>query len=125
MLGWSGILSLLLALVVIAVHFRRFGGTMIRSNRDAYPPLTGLAGRVVRAHANLNEALLPFAIAILCVSFAHVSSRWTVFAAETFLVAQLAHAGLYIAGVPEIRSVAYYVGLSATAVIFAQLSLLL
>ena len=123
MLALSGGLSLVLALTVIAVHFARFGGTMLRSNRDTYPPLTGIAGRTVRAHANFNEALLPFAIAVGCAAFAHVSTAATVIAAEVFVAARVAHAGLYIAGIPEVRSVAYYVGLAATAVIFAHLPL--
>ncbi|MGL4314956.1 MAG: MAPEG family protein [Sphingomonas sp.] len=123
MLAASGVLSLLLALVVIAVHFRRFGGTMIRSNREHYPELTGLAGRAVRAHANLNEALLPFAIAVIAVLASHATSRWSADAAITFLAARIAHAGLYLAGIPEIRSIAFYIGLAATLVVFAQLPL--
>ena len=124
-LAWSGLLSLALALVVIGVHFRHFGGKMIRSNRDSYPPLTGIAGRAVRAHVNLTEALLPFAIAVTCVALAHISNTATVTAAEVFFVARVAHAGLYIGGIPEIRSIAFYAGLIATIVIFANLPLTL
>ena len=124
MLAWSGILSLLLALVVIAVHFSRFGGTTIRGNREHYPPLDGMAGRVVRAHANLNEALLPFGVAVLCLTLARAGNSWSAAAAQMFVVARVGHAGLYVAGVPEVRSVTFYVGLAATLVVFAQLPLL-
>ena len=125
MLALAGALSLTLALIVIGVHVKTFGGKMIRSNREAYPALTGLAGRAVRAHANLNEALLPFAIAVVCAAFTHVSTTVTVVAAEVFVAARVAHAGLYLAGIPEVRSLAFYIGLAATVVIFAHLPMTL
>jgi len=118
------VLSLMLALTTIAIHFRRFGGPMIRSNRDSYPPLDGAAGRVVRAHQNLNESLIPFALIVLAAQFSHVSNSWTVAGSELFLGARVAHAGLYIAGIPEVRSLAYYLGLVATVVTAAQLPVL-
>ncbi len=116
-------LSLALALATIGIHLHRFGGAMVRSNREDYPALQGLAGRVVRAQANLNEAMLPFAVVVLAAALAQVSNGLTAAAAETFLAARLAHAGLYLAGVPVLRSVAYYVGLAATLVFAAQLPL--
>ncbi len=124
MLVWSGLLSLLLALATIAIHFVRFGGTTIRGNREHYPALEGAAGRIVRAHANMNEALLPFAIVVIAGQLLHFSNGYTVLAAEIFLAARLAHAGLYAAGIPEVRSVAFYVAFLATIVFAAQLPLL-
>jgi len=121
MLVLSGLLSLLVAVLTIAIHFVRYGGKMIRSNRDDFPPLDGLAMRVVRAHANLNEALLPFAIVVLAASALHVSNQWTVYAAEAFFVSRLAHAGLYLIGATPWRSISYYCGLIATLVLATQL----
>jgi uncharacterized MAPEG superfamily protein len=112
MLVLSGGLSLLLAVLTIAVHFARYGGRMIRSNRDDFPPLEGLALRVVRAHANLNEALLPFAIVVLAAALTGVSNPWTVYGAIVFFGARLPW-----------RSLAYYAGLAATVVVAAQLRL--
>jgi uncharacterized MAPEG superfamily protein len=117
----AGALSLLLALATIAVHLRAFGGAAIRSSREDYPVLSGLAGRVVRAHANLNEALLPFAIVVLAAAVLHFSTPWTAGAAVLFLAARIAHASLYVAGIPMLRSLAYYVGIGATVLLAAQL----
>jgi uncharacterized MAPEG superfamily protein len=96
---------------------------MIRSNRDDFPPLEGLALRVVRAHANLNEALLPFAIVVLAAALTGVSNPWTVYGAIVFFGARLAHAGFYRVGATPWRSLAYYAGLAATVVVAAQLRL--
>ena len=91
MLVLTGLLSLVVAVLTIGIHFARFGGKAIRSNRDDYPPLEGLAMRVVRAHANLNEALLPFAVIALAASLLHVSNPVTIYAAIAFFAARVAH----------------------------------
>jgi uncharacterized MAPEG superfamily protein len=96
---------------------------MIRSNRDDFPPLTGVAMRVVRAHANLNEALLPFAIIVIAAAALHVSNDLTVYAAIAFFAARVAHALLYLIGSTPWRSIAYYCGLIATIVFASQLPL--
>jgi len=119
----SALLSLALAALTIVIHLRAYGGKVIRGNRDDYPPLGGMAGRVVRAHANLNEALLPFAIICGAALTTGVADRTTAWAAAVFFVARLAHAGFYLAGASPWRSVAFYAGLGATLVIACQLLL--
>jgi uncharacterized MAPEG superfamily protein len=94
---------------------------MIRGNRSDFPPLQGVAMRVVRAHANLNEALLPFAIVVIAAALLRVSTPLTVYAAIAFFTARLAHALLYLIGATPWRSISYYCGLIATLVFAAQL----
>jgi uncharacterized MAPEG superfamily protein len=77
---------------------------MIRGNRDHFPPLQGVAMRVARAHANLNEALLPFAIVVIAAALLHVANQVTVVAAAGFFVARVAHAFLYLVGATPWRS---------------------
>ncbi len=117
----SCLLSLLLALLTIAIHGVAFGGPAIRGNRETYPLLTGVSGRVVRAHASLNEALLPFAIIVIVASLCHVTDDRTAGAAEVFLGARIAHASFYVGGVRILRSVSFYIALVATIVIALQL----
>lgn len=121
MLIACGLTSLALALLTIAIHFAKFGGKMIRGNRDNFPVPTGLAARVIRAHSNLNEALLPFAILVFAASTIHAGNPVMAVASVAFFAARLAHAGLYLAGATPWRSVSYYVGLLATLVFAAQL----
>jgi uncharacterized MAPEG superfamily protein len=121
MLLLTGLLSLVVAVLTIAIHFRAYGGKMIRGNRDDFPPLRGVAMRVVRAHANLNEALLPFAIIAIAAGLLHVSTPLTVYAAIAFFAARAAHTLLYLIGATPWRSISYYCGLLATVVFAAQL----
>jgi len=121
MLTLSGLLSLMLALLTIAIHGAVFGGPAIRGNRENFPVLSGVSGRVVRAHASLNEALLPFAIVVIVTSLCHVTNALSAGAAEVFLGARIAHASFYIGGVRILRSVSFYVALGATIVIAVQL----
>jgi uncharacterized MAPEG superfamily protein len=123
MLALSGLLSLALALLTIAIHGVAFGGPAIRGNRENFPVLSGASGRVVRAHASLNEALVPFAIIVIAASLCHVAGPLTAGAAEVFLAARIAHASFYIGGVRILRSVSFYVALGATIVIAVQLPL--
>jgi uncharacterized MAPEG superfamily protein len=121
MLVLCGLLSLTVALLTVAVHGAAFGGPAIRSDRESYPVLSGLSGRVVRAHASLNEALLPFAVIVVAASLCHMSNVSTACAAEVFLAARIAHASLYVGGVRILRSISFYIALGATIVIAAQL----
>jgi uncharacterized MAPEG superfamily protein len=115
------LLSLALALLTVAIHFQRFGGKMIRGNRDDFPPLDGLAARVVRAHQSLNEALLPFSVLVVAVVLAHASSGITSCAAVAFGCARFGHAAFYVAGATPWRSLTFYAGLVATFTLACQL----
>jgi uncharacterized MAPEG superfamily protein len=77
--------------------------------------------RVVRAHANLNQALLPFAIIVIAAALLHVSNPVTVYAAIAFFAARVAHALLYLIGATPWRSISFYCGLIATIVFATQL----
>jgi uncharacterized MAPEG superfamily protein len=123
MLVASGLLSLLLALATIGIHFHRFGGKIIRGNRDGYPPVVGLAARVTRAHGNLNEALLPFAILVIAATSLHVSNAVTAYASIAFFAARVAHAAFYLWGATPWRSVSFYAGMIATIALATQLPL--
>jgi uncharacterized MAPEG superfamily protein len=107
--------------LTIAIHFRAYGGKMIRGNREEFPPLRGVAMRVVRAHANLNEALPPFAIIVIAAALLHVSNACTTYAAIAFFAARVAHALFYLIGATPWRSMSYYGGLVATIIFAIQL----
>jgi uncharacterized MAPEG superfamily protein len=84
---------------------------------------SGLSGRIVRAHASLNEALLPFAVVVIADLLCHISNLRTACAADVFLAARTAYASFYVGGVRILRSISFYLELGATIVIAAQLQL--
>jgi uncharacterized MAPEG superfamily protein len=120
-LVFCALLSIVLALLTVAIHFRLFGGKMIRGNRDGFPQLDGLAARVVRAHQSLNEALLPFGVIVVVVVLVHASSVITTCAAIAFGCARVGHASFYLVGATPWRSVAFYAGIVATLTLASQL----
>jgi len=113
-LVYGALLALALPALQIALHIRLVGGDLVRGNRDGLPALTGMVGRVRRAHANLVESLVPFAAVVLVARAEGVSNRATVAAAGMYLAARLVHATTYTFGLTVIRSAAFYAGLIAT-----------
>jgi uncharacterized MAPEG superfamily protein len=125
MLAWSAVLSLVIPVVQIVTHARAVGGPMIRGNRDDFPVLTGFAARIPRAHTNLIESLVPFAVVVLTGhAMGMPSTRLTVAASVVFLVARVVHAASYAAGIVVLRSSAFYAGLIATLVLAVEWPLL-
>ena len=114
-------LCLALPLVYMPLYARQAGPAAISGNREDAPTATGAAGRGARAHRNLLENLLPFAIAILAAHAIGISDTLTLAGAWLFLAARVVHALAYIAGVTGVRTLAYVAGLAGTILIFTQL----
>ena len=66
---------------------------------------------------NHREGLTLFAPLVIVAALIHVSNSWTVLGAELFFYARVVHAGLYLAGVPLIRPLAWAVGLIGTLMV--------
>jgi uncharacterized MAPEG superfamily protein len=120
-LATSGALCLALPFVYVALYQKQVGFRGVSSNREDVPKPTGVAGRGLRAHRNLIENLVPFAIAVLLAHAADVSNTMTVAGAEIFLGARLVHAVTYFLGITGIRTLAYIAGVVGTTLIFIQL----
>ena len=117
----SALLCLALPLLYVPLYARQVGMATIHGNREDAPAATGAAGRGARAHRNLLENLLPFAIAVLAARAAGVSDAVTIAGAWVFLGARVVHAASYLAGIPGIRTLAYVVGVAGTIAIVTQL----
>jgi uncharacterized MAPEG superfamily protein len=117
---WTALLAVLWPLLQVVVQIRRFGGSVIRGNRDRAPAAHGLPGRMARAHANLLESLTPFAAAVVVAHSLGVSNRWTVAASALYVAARLVHAMSYALGVTIIRSAAFYAGAVSAVVMACQ-----
>jgi len=120
-LAASGVLCLALPLVYVAMYQKQVGFAGVSGNREKVAEPTGAAGRGLRAHLNLIENLVPFAIAVMLAHAAGVSNTMTVAGAEIFLGARLVHAVTYFLGITGIRTLAYVASVVGTALIFIQL----
>jgi len=119
-LAASAVLCLALPLVYVAMYQKQVGFPVVSGNREDAPGPTGAAGRGLRAHRNLIENLVPFAIAVMLARAAGVSNTMTIIGAELFLAARLVHAITYFLGITGIRTLAYFAGVLGTALIFLQ-----
>ena len=115
------LLCLVLPPIYGTARSRQVGLRGLIGNREDLPEPEGLAGRGLRAHQNLVENLLPFAIVVLAARAMSVSNQMTVVCAWLFFAARLVHAASYLAGITVVRTLAYGVGAVATFLFLLQL----
>lgn len=94
------------------------GGLMAAmGNRDAVPTLPAWAERAKRAHANAVENLVVFAPLVLLAALLEPANHVVALAARAYLVARLLHYLFYVAGIPVLRTLAFFAGWCATATV--------
>ena len=118
--------TLVLALVQIfaaaGARTAQYGMKWNAGPRDeALPPLNPLAGRLVRAQANLFETLPLFAAAALMAHVAGRENNLTALGAQLYFWGRLVYLPLYAVGVPMVRSLVWGVSLAGLVMILAVL----
>ena len=121
MLLASAAMMLVLPLVYGPGFIAALGAPVMIGNRDNFPPVDGWFARAKRAHANLQENLLPFAIAVLTAYATGLHDRWTQGAAILFFAARIVHVVSYTAGFTPARAPAYGIGVVAIAIILVRI----
>ncbi len=120
-LVWSAALTLVLAVIAVSGATLEVGLPKLAGNREGMGEMPGWAGRAARAHRNMLENLVLFAILVFAARIANVSTAMTVLGAQLFFFGRLAHAVIYIAGIPWLRTAAWLVSVIGLLLIFAQL----
>ncbi|MEM9777247.1 MAG: MAPEG family protein [Chloroflexota bacterium] len=82
---------------------------------------SGWAERLIKAHSNAVENLVVFGALVLVANAAGISNSAIATSAIVYFWARLAHAVIYLFGIPWLRSVAFTVGWGATMVIAYQI----
>ena len=118
---WSAALTLALAVVAVTGAQLQVGLPTLAGNREGLPEMTGWAGRAERAHRNMLENLVLFAILVFAAKAVGVSNATTMLGAQLFFWGRVAHAVLYIAGIPWARTAAWGVSIVGLILIFWQL----
>ncbi len=85
-------------------------------------PHAAWAFRLAAAHRNAIENLVVFAPLAIAVHVAGLGNAITATACAVFFIARLAHAGIYTAGVPLFRTIAFAVGFACEAVLLLRLT---
>ena len=121
MLVWSAALAWLQILPYSAGRNGAWTPAQVFGNRDDAPTDSGWVGRALRAHKNMLESLPIFAALVLVAQVTNQTSHLTALGAELFFWARLAYAVIYIAGVPYVRTAAWFVGVVGMGMIFVHL----
>ena len=121
-LVWSAALTVVLVVIAVVGATGEVGLPKLAGNREGgLPEMAGWAGRAARAHRNMLESLVLFAILVLTAKAAGISNAMTLLGAQLFFWGRLAHAAIYIAGIPWLRTGAWSVSIAGLVLIFAQL----
>lgn len=121
LLVWS--VALALIQVVIAATGTVLTAGLVKGvgNRDDMPALTGWAGRAQRAHRNMLESLVPFAALVLIAQALGKFNAMTLLGAQLFFWARVAHAAVYLIGIPWVRTLVWGVSFAGIVIILLEL----
>jgi uncharacterized MAPEG superfamily protein len=81
-------------------------------NREQAPTRPAWGERAERAQRNMLENLIPFTALVLAAHLAGVAGEGTARGATLFFWGRLAHATVYIAGIPYLRTAAFLVAIA-------------
>jgi uncharacterized MAPEG superfamily protein len=120
-------LLLAVALAFASVLIAVLGATIqvglptLAGNREEVPTLTGWAGRAQRAHRNILESLVLFAVLVLIGAVTGRSNQMTVLGAELFVAARLAYLVVYLIGIPWLRTLCWLASVVGLVLLFGAL----
>ena len=120
LLVWTTALAAAQTVVALLGTISQIGMPRAIGNRQDMPALTGWADRANRAHRNLLESLVLFAILVLSAQATGKLNATTALGAELFFYARVAYALVYIAGIPVIRTLVWTISVVGLVMIFLR-----
>lgn len=121
MLLWTALLLLGLVVAQALVGVRAQGLIPLAGPRDGLPAPTGFHARMLRVVDNHREGLTIFAPIVLVAALAGAETPGTALGAQVFFYSRVAHAVVYIAGVPLVRPLIFVAGLLGLGMIVRPL----
>jgi uncharacterized MAPEG superfamily protein len=121
MLTWSAVLTFVVTLPYVLGLMMKVGLPALAGNRENFPAVEGWIGRSMRLHKNMIEAMIVFTALVVVAHLAQKANATTALGATIFFWARVVHAGLYIAGIPWLRTGAWAVSVVGMLMILSQL----
>ena len=118
---WACALTFVQMLVCVTGATLQVGLPALAGNREGLEDCKGWAGRAARAHRNMLESLPLFAALALIAVVAGRTNANTLLGAQIFVWARVVYAGVYVAGIPWLRTLVWLVSVAGLILIFAQL----
>ncbi len=121
LLVWSVALTFIQMVIAVGGAIHQLGVPALVGNRENLPALWGWAGRAERAHRNMLESLVLFAVVVILADMTSRENEWTALGAEVFFWSRCTYAIVYIAGLPWLRTAVWTLSMVGIALIFVQL----
>lgn len=122
MLAFTLILALIQIGAAAAARTAELGLKWNAGPRDAEGPPPGvMAGRLIRAQANLFETLPIFAAAVIMAHIAGKDGQLTFVGAHLYFFGRLIYLPLYAFGVPYFRSLVWLIAAAGLVMVIAAL----
>lgn len=121
MLVWSVALTIVQMLIAALGAQLQVGLPPLAGNRENMPDMMGWAGRASRAHGNMLENIALFAAVVLVAQVAGKTNATTALGAQIFFWARLVYAGVYLAGIPWVRTAVWGVSMVGLVMILVQI----
>lgn len=120
-LVWAVALTIVQVLVAIVGAATQFAMPLLVGNRETAIEGRGWVGRAQRAHRNMLESLVLFAVLVLVAHVSGKANAMTAVGAAMFFYARLAYAAIYWFGIAWVRTVAWSIALVGLVLILLQL----
>ncbi|MFM9862687.1 MAG: MAPEG family protein [Micropepsaceae bacterium] len=121
MLALSVALLFVLVLIQAAAGTQAQGLTNMMNDRDNLGPPSVWQARTKRCVDNHREGLILFAPLALIAAHQDISTTMTLWGAQLFFYSRVAHAVVYLLGLPYIRPLFWGVGIVGTIMMFLAL----
>lgn len=122
LLAFTLVLALVHILAAACARTAELGLKWNAGPRDGEAPAPGpLAGRLIRAQANLFETLPLFAIAVVMAATMDRLGALSAWGAHLYFFGRVAYLPLYAFGVPYVRSLAWLVSVAGLVMVVAAL----
>ena len=118
---WACALTFVHMLVCVSGATLQVGLPALAGNREGLGECKGWAGRAARAHRNMLESLVLFAALVLIAVVSGKTNATTLLGAQLFFWARLVYAGVYVAGIPWLRTLVWLASVVGLILIFSQL----
>jgi len=117
----TGLLAFVLVLPGLVALIMTDGFGVALGNRREVSPAPEWANRAARAQRNMVDTLIPFLAIVIGVQMAGVSNETTQFGMAMFFGGRIAHAIVYIAGIPYLRTLAFLVSANGLVTVASQI----
>ena len=121
LLVWAAALTLAQAMIAALGAMLQVGLPALAGNRENLPRIAGWADRAARAHRNMLENLILFAVLVLVAQVAGKANATTALGAELFFWARVVYVAVFIIGIPWVRTGVWGVSVVGLLLIFRQL----